>query len=91
MSVLARFSRPITPDEARDVLALAPGVELRDDPANGVYPSPIEAAGLDVTLVGRIRQVAHDPHALVLFSCADNLRKGAALDAIQIAEHLYTR
>jgi aspartate-semialdehyde dehydrogenase len=87
-SIVAAFERPMSPDEARDVLASAPGVELRDDPANDVYPSPLEAAGLDVALVGRIRQVEHDEKALVLFSCADNLRLGAALDAIQIAEHL---
>jgi aspartate-semialdehyde dehydrogenase len=88
VSLVARFSRAIGADEARDVLSEAPGVELRDYPERGVYPSPIEAAGLDVALVGRIRQVEHDPNALALFSCLDNLRKGAALDAVQIAEHL---
>jgi aspartate-semialdehyde dehydrogenase len=91
VSLLAEFSRPIDPAEAREVLGSALGVELRDDPANGVYPSPIEAAGLDVALVGRIRQVEHDPSALALFSCADNLRIGAALDAVHIAEHLLLR
>ncbi|HEV8563972.1 MAG TPA: aspartate-semialdehyde dehydrogenase [Actinomycetota bacterium] len=91
VSVLAGFSRPITVQEARNVLRPAPGVELRDDPATGVYPSPLEAAGLDVALVGRIRQVEHDPNALALFSCADNLRIGAALDAVHIAEHLFVR
>jgi aspartate-semialdehyde dehydrogenase len=89
VSVLAGFSRPITVQEARDVLRSAAGVELRDDPPNGVYPSPLEAAGLDVALVGRIRQVEHDSNALALFSCADNLRIGAALDAVHIAEHLF--
>jgi aspartate-semialdehyde dehydrogenase len=91
VSVLAGFSRPISVDEARDVLRSAPGVELRDDPANGVYPSPLEAAGLDLALVGRIRRVEHDPSALALFSCADNLRIGAALNAVHIAEHLIRR
>jgi aspartate-semialdehyde dehydrogenase len=90
-SIVATFSRSITPDGARSVLADAPGVEVRDDPANGVYPTPLEAAGLDVALVGRIRQVEHDPAGLALFSCADNLRKGAALNAVQIAEHLFLR
>jgi aspartate-semialdehyde dehydrogenase len=66
-------------------------VELRDDPQAGVVPSPLESAGLDVALVGRIRQVEHDPTSLVLFSCADNLRLGAALDAVHVAEHLFTR
>jgi aspartate-semialdehyde dehydrogenase len=91
VSLVAEFSRPIDPAEAREVLRNAPGVELRDDPANGVYPSPLEAAGLDVALVGRIRQVEHDPSALALFSCADNLRIGAALDAVHIAEELFSR
>ena len=91
VSILAEFSRPITPAEARELLADAPGVELRDDPANDVYPSPMDAAGLDVALVGRVRSVEGRDDALVLFSCADNLRKGAALNAVQIAEHLFTR
>ena len=90
VTIVATFSRAITPDEAREILAGAPGVELRDDPANGIYPSPLEAAGGDTALVGRIRQVEHDPNALVLFSCADNLRQGAALDAVLIAERLFT-
>lgn len=89
VSILAEFSRPISVAEAREVLAAAPGVQLRDDPANGVYPSPLEAAGLDDALVGRIRQVPGRDDALLLFSCVDNLRKGAALNAVQIAEHLF--
>ena len=59
--------------------------------ANDVYPSPLEAAGLDVALVGRIRQVPDRADALTVFSCADNLRMGAALDAVHIAEHLFLR
>jgi aspartate-semialdehyde dehydrogenase len=90
VAIVATFSRPITPDEAREILAGAPGVDLRDDIANGIYPSPLEAAGGDTALVGRIRQVEHDPNALVFFSCADNLRQGAALDAVLIAERLFT-
>jgi aspartate-semialdehyde dehydrogenase len=88
VSILATFWREISPDEARDVLASAPGVQLRDDPANDVYPSPMEAAGIDDALVGRIRGVPGRPDALLLFACADNLRKGAALNAVQIAERL---
>jgi aspartate-semialdehyde dehydrogenase len=88
VSILAEFQRPIGAEEAREVISLAPGVELRDDPGRGVYPTPIEAAGLDVALVGRIRQVPNRDDALVLFSCTDNLRLGAALDAVLIAEHL---
>jgi aspartate-semialdehyde dehydrogenase len=89
VSILAGFARPIDPDEARELLARAPGVELRDDPAGGIYPSPLDAAGLDVALVGRIRRAPDLDDALALFSCADNLRLGAALDAMLIAEHLF--
>lgn len=90
VSILAKFSRAISPDEAREVLSGAAGVTLMDDPANGVYPSPQDAAGENDAYVGRIRQGAN-PNTLLLFSCADNLRKGAALNAIQIAEYLFTR
>jgi aspartate-semialdehyde dehydrogenase len=91
VSLMAEFDRAIGVAEAREVLAAAPSVELRDDPANGVYPSPLESAGLDVALVGRIRQVPGREDALLLFSCADNLRLGAALDAVHVAEHLFAR
>jgi len=91
VSVHATFQRPISVAEAREALSGAPGVELRDDPANGVYPTPLEAAGLDDTLVGRIRRPEGHDDALLLFACADNLRKGAALNAIQIAEHVLAR
>jgi aspartate-semialdehyde dehydrogenase len=90
VSLHARFSRPISPDEARALLGEAGGVELRDDPANGVYPSPLEAAGLDEVLVGRIRRAPGHDDTLQLFACGDNLRKGAALNGIQIAERLFT-
>jgi aspartate-semialdehyde dehydrogenase len=89
VSIHATFSRPIAPGEARELLSAAPGVEVRDDPANGVYPSPLEAAGRDEVLVGRIRQSPDRADALLLFSCGDNLRKGAALNAVQIAEHVF--
>ncbi len=89
VSLHAEFARRISVAEARGAIDAAPGVELRDDPANGIYPSPLDAAGGDVALAGRIRQVRGRDDALVLFSCADNLRKGAALDAVQIAEHLF--
>ena len=91
VSILAEFDRAISVQEARELLAGAPGVELRDDPASGVFPTPIAAAGGDVALVGRLRQVPGRTDALVLFSCADNLRKGAALNAVQIAEILFPR
>jgi aspartate-semialdehyde dehydrogenase len=90
-SILAEFSRPISVEEARAAIDAAPGVELRDDPSKGVYPSPLEAAGGDVALAGRIRRVPGRDDALVLFSCCDNLRMGAALNAVHIAEHLFPR
>ena len=89
VSITATFDRPITPDEAREVLASAAGVTLMDDPANGIYPSPLEAAGGEGALVGRIRQ-GPDANTLLLFSCADNLRQGAALNAVTIAEYLFS-
>jgi aspartate-semialdehyde dehydrogenase len=88
VSIHAQFDRAITADVAREILAEAPGVELRDDTANGVYPTPLEAAGRNACYIGRIRSDLHDPLALELFSVADNLRKGAALNTVQIAELL---
>lgn len=88
VSVHATFERPISVAEAREQLSQAEGVQLRDDPANDVYPSPLEAAGIDDVLVGRIRQPEGREDALLLFACGDNLRKGAALNAVQIAERV---
>jgi aspartate-semialdehyde dehydrogenase len=89
VALLARFSRAITPDEARGLLRAAPGVELRDDPDHTAYPSPLEAAGRDEVLVGRVRQAPDRGDSLLLFACGDNLRKGAALNGIQIAERIF--
>jgi aspartate-semialdehyde dehydrogenase len=88
VAVHAEFEEPITPEEARDLLSGAPGVELVDRPEEGIYPTPLEAAGRDACYVGRIRQDLSDPRALELFCVADNLRKGAALNTVQIAEAL---
>ncbi len=88
VSVHATFDRPISVPEAREAIAAAEGVQLRDDPAKGIYPSPLEAAGIDDVLVGRIRQPEGRDDALLLFACGDNLRKGAALNAVQIAERV---
>ena len=87
VSVLAEFSRPVAVDEARNALRSAKGVELVDDPHSDSFPTPLDAAGRDEVLVGRIRQ-ADRPEALMLFASGDNLRKGAALNAVQIAELL---
>jgi aspartate-semialdehyde dehydrogenase len=88
VAVHAEFEREVTPERARALLEAADGVEVLDDPANGVYPTPLEAAGRDPCYVGRIRQDLFDPRALELFCVADNLRKGAALNTVQVAELL---
>lgn len=88
VSVHAEFDAPVTVDEARQILTDAPGVEVLDDPEAGVYPTPLIAAGEDACYVGRIRRDPFDPNALELFCVADNLRKGAALNTVQIAELL---
>lgn len=88
VAVHAEFSRAITPDEARSLLDGAPGVELQDDVQAEIYPMPLTAAGTDPCYVGRIRQDSFDPKALEMFCVADNLRKGAALNTVQIAEWL---
>ena len=88
VSLHATFERPLSVGEARQVLSASEGVQLRDDPSRGIYPSPLEAAGIDDVLVGRIRQPEGHDNALLLFACGDNLRKGAALNAVQIAERV---
>ncbi|MEU2605121.1 aspartate-semialdehyde dehydrogenase [Streptomyces albus] len=80
LQVNARFARPISPERAAELLAGAPGVELSE------IPTPLQAAGEDVSYVGRIRADETVEHGLALFLSNDNLRKGAALNAVQIAE-----
>lgn len=79
---------PITPEAVRDLLQHAPGVKVVDDTRANVYPMPIDAAGQDLTYVGRIRQDESIPNAVNLWVVADNIRKGAATNAVQIAEIL---
>ena len=86
VAVHAEFDAPISPDEARSVLEEADGVVVQDDPAAGVYPTPLEAAGRNPCFVGRIRRDRFDERALEMFCVADNLRKGAALNTVQVAE-----
>jgi aspartate-semialdehyde dehydrogenase len=88
LALHAVFGREVSREEAQHVLRESPGVMLVDDPARGEYPTPVDVAGLDPTLVGRVRQSMDDPCALDLFVSGDNLRKGAALNAAQIAELL---
>lgn len=88
-SIHAQFHRPMSAAEAKRLLAGAPGVKLMDEPyAPGRHPQPIHAAGADEVFVGRVRDDAGVPGAINLFVVADNLRKGAALNAVQIAERL---
>ncbi|MEO3873229.1 aspartate-semialdehyde dehydrogenase [Nonomuraea sp. B12E4] len=86
LAVHARFEREITVADAHRVLEAAPTVVLVDDPANGVFPTPLDVVGTDPTYVGRVRQAIDFPNTLDLFVCGDNLRKGAALNAAEIAE-----
>ncbi|MFF8813758.1 aspartate-semialdehyde dehydrogenase [Streptomyces pactum] len=86
LAVHARFENEVTVAGAHEILAAAPGVVLCDDPAAGEYPTPADVVGTDPTWVGRVRRSLDDPCALELFVCGDNLRKGAALNAVQIAE-----
>jgi len=88
LALHAVFEREVTRDQAQDVLRRSPGVVLIDDPEHGDYPTPADVAGTDPTLVGRVRQSLDEPNALDLFVTGDNLRKGAALNAAQIAELL---
>ena len=85
------FSRPMSPDEARRILAQAPGVKLLDDPTISLYPQPWSAAGSDEVFVGRIRRDASHSNGLTMWVVTDNLRKGAALNAVQIAEEMIKR
>lgn len=83
--------QPLSPERARELLAAAPGVTVVDDPAAGRYPMAIDAAGKDDVFVGRIRRDPGNESAIDLFVVADNLRKGAATNAVQVAELLVER
>ena len=87
-AVNIEFESPFPVDEARELLAAAPGVELIDDPAANRFPMPTDVTGRDPVAIGRIRQDISDPNALELWLCGDQIRKGAALNAVQIAELL---
>lgn len=82
------FAHPFSPDQARQVLSQAPGVQLVEDWRANYFPMPIDATGKDPVLVGRIRQDLSHPCGLELWLCGDQVRKGAALNAVQIAELL---
>ena len=88
ISVSLHFDTPVSVEQARAVLAKAPGAKLVDDLANKQYPMPLETSGQDLVFVGRIRPDLTDPNGLCLWCCGDQVRKGAALNCIQIAELL---
>jgi aspartate-semialdehyde dehydrogenase len=90
-AVHAEFSHPMTVDEVRRILSRAPGVRVLDDTSISLYPQSWSAAGTDDVFVGRIRQDASHPNGIAMWIVSDNLRKGAALNTIQIAEEMIAR
>jgi aspartate-semialdehyde dehydrogenase len=88
LAVNVETREPLSPEQAREILAAAPGIKVLDDPDNGVYPMAIEASGHDEVFVGRLRRDPGNERALDLWIVADNLRKGAATNAVQLAELL---
>jgi aspartate-semialdehyde dehydrogenase len=91
LAVHAEFEKPITADWVRDVLREAPGVVVQDEPSVGLYPMPIAAAHHDPVYVGRIREDVSKENSIAMWISCDNIRKGAALNAIQIAEEIVAR
>ena len=90
-AVNVQTRQSLSPGRARELLEAAPGVSVLDDPAAALYPLAIDASGRDDVFVGRIRRDPGHEHALDLWIVADNLRKGAALNAVQLAEQLHKR
>jgi aspartate-semialdehyde dehydrogenase len=90
-SVNAEFYHDFTCSEIRCILAGTPGVIVQDDPKNNLYPMPINSRGRDEVFVGRIRRDESQPNTVNLWIVADNLRKGAATNAVQIAEFMMER
>ncbi len=88
-SIWVETERPITPAEAKEAFAAAEGIIVQDDPATKQYPMPLFAATRDEVFVGRIREDIANPCGLTFWCVADQIRKGAALNAVQIAEHLF--
>ena len=90
-AIWVETERPATVAEAREAFAKAPGVVLMDDPANRVYPMPLELAHHDPVYVGRLRADISNPNGLTFWTVSDQIRKGAALNAVQIALHILAR
>ena len=87
-AVWLETERPLTVEQVREALKAAPGIRLEDDPQDYVYPMPLESAGKDDVYVGRVRKDLADDNGLTLWLTGDQIRKGAALNAVQIAEYL---
>ena len=88
-SVYVEFEKEISIDEIKKVLATSEGISIQDNPDENLYPMPILAHGKNDTFVGRIRLDLFNQNACLLWIVADNLRKGAATNAIQIAKYVY--
>ena len=91
VAVHIEFENPVSVSDARESLSAMPGVTVVDDPLTQIYPTPVDTAGKDDVMVGRIREDLSNPNGLVLWIVSDNLRKGAALNSIQIAEEVVKR
>ncbi|WP_456401871.1 aspartate-semialdehyde dehydrogenase [Persephonella sp.] len=87
-TVVVETEEPVTPEEVRDILKRSPGIIVEDDPENNIYPMPIDVAGKDEVFVGRIRRDLIFDNGISMWVVADNLRKGAATNAVQIAQLL---
>ena len=87
-SVNVEFNSDFSLKEVREILASTPGIVVQDDPANNIYPMPLNAHNKDEVFVGRLRLDESNPRALNMWIVADNLRKGAATNAVQIAEYI---
>jgi aspartate-semialdehyde dehydrogenase len=87
-SINIEFEKDFDLAEVRQILAAAPGVVVQDDPANAIYPMPMHAHDKDETFVGRLRRDESQANTLNCWVVSDNLRKGAATNAVQIAEYL---
>jgi len=90
-AINVEFTDPISPGEVREILSTMPGVRVVDDPQANVYPMPVQSAGEDDVFVGRIRKDISLDNGIAMWLTCDNLRKGAALNAIQIAEEMLAR
>ena len=91
MTVWAEFERPVDPAEARALIGAAPGVTLMDDPAAEKYPTPLDAAGNDLVLVGRLRSDSSLPGGITFWTVTDSIRKGAATNVVQVIEEAARR